>query len=387
MKRKFIYLASLLALSSNLLFAQTVSMRVAQVSHSVVDPDGAGPATGSVTIKFELMASAAGILADGISLSFVFQSAKLMAVAPTTNTTVKKGPLAAILPAWPQTVDNEIGNILSTPVVYGGNSYDRRMIINFSEPSGNPNLPIPTTFTSFAEITYWTKTTTFPQGGFIAAEPGSILPQNELSAEGGLASYPYLSPNLNLAAPLGTNVAPVQFSKFNATCNDKGASIQWATAQEQNTKSFDVEKSFDGNNWKTIATVKAAGNSSVEKNYQQLDLNAGAAFYRLKQIDSDGKISYTSIATTTCTPKQIDMVIYPVPAKDVLNISISSFKNAKTTLVIYDATGKQVKIINENIVIGNNNFQLNLSGFVSGQYVIRSLDETININKKFTILK
>ena len=382
---------SILSLSK----AQVTEWRLVNAVYSAIDPDAAGPALGSVTFKLQIHTIAGSIpninvLATGWS----YQSTKAM-IPTTPGCTIVSNPAnvvvspAFVTAGFAYTVVNQC-NIVNFTI--GGKIFDRRAVGTLD----GTGITLTTAWTDVMTITMWTLSSTAPQGGFALINSGSSS-TTDLTAPNLFTTYsvsdvdgtefPVNSLTMNPALSLTGSVAPVQFSKFNATCNDKGASIQWATAQEQNTKSFEVEKSFDGNNWKTIATVKAAGNSSLEKNYQQLDINAGAAYYRLKQLDNDGKISYTSIATTTCTPKQIDMVIYPVPAKDVLNISISSFKNAKTTLAIYDATGKQVKVINENIVIGNNNIQLNLDGFVSGQYVIRSLDAGLEINKKFTILK
>ncbi|MEZ5028370.1 MAG: hypothetical protein R2765_06245 [Ferruginibacter sp.] len=119
-------LISLFAISAGRVFAQTVSMRVQQVGYSSADPDGAGPATAAVTVEFQLMASVAGIMADGMGLSFVYQSSMLMATP--TNTTVPVGPLAAAGINWVQGVDNRVGNPVS--VSYGGQSFDRRMIVN-----------------------------------------------------------------------------------------------------------------------------------------------------------------------------------------------------------------------------------------------------------------
>lgn len=81
-------------LIANSVLSQTVSMRIVQTSYSAVDPDGAGPATGSVTIEFQLMTSSGTVLGDGMGLSFVYQSSQLM---PTpTNTTTAQGPLLKI---------------------------------------------------------------------------------------------------------------------------------------------------------------------------------------------------------------------------------------------------------------------------------------------------
>ena len=182
-------------LIANVSISQTISMRIVQTGFSAIDPDGAGPAKGSVTIQFELMATGGPVLGDGLGLSFAYQTAFLI---PTpTNTTVAKGPVASSA-GWIQNVDNRLGNdVISGPVVYGGKSFDKRMIINFNQISGLDNATFPNVWTPVAEVTYWTLGTIVPEGGYATPEAGDIIHQNALSSDGGLTSYEYLSPDLN----------------------------------------------------------------------------------------------------------------------------------------------------------------------------------------------
>ena len=360
--------------------AQSVSVRVAQASYDNTDPDGAGPATGSVTIHFELSATA-NLLADGIPFSMVYQSSKLMATP--TNTTVKTGPLAAAPTNWSQTVDNRAGN--SVNVTYGGNTFDKRMIISFSQPVGVPDVPVGATVTAYVDITYWTLGTSYPQGGFITPEPGAILAQNELSTDGGQTTYPYLSPDLNTPVPLGASVTPVTFSSFNVKCSDKGASIAWATETESNSSHFEIQKSQNGNEWTTLNSLASTGNSSSHKDYQYLDLQGGKGFYRIRQVDLDGKSFYTNVIPSTCTSRSLSVAVYPVPADNNITVAIQSDKEVKTTLQIVDATGRVV--IKQNAVIkqGNNNLVIDVHQLPSGKYILMSSDASIYLNKIFIV--
>src|ERR1019366_805758 len=202
-------------LIANSVLSQTVSIRLVQTNYSSIDPDGAGPATGSVTIQFELMTSAGTILGDGLGLSFVYQSAMLM---PTpTNTTTPEGPVASST-GWNQMVDNRTGTDVS--VTYGSQTFDKRMIITFNQSSGLDNASFPNAWTPVAQVTYYTLGASAPEGGYATPEDGTTLPQNSLSADGGLTSYDYLSPNLNTPLPLGSGTVPVLFTKFETHCTN-----------------------------------------------------------------------------------------------------------------------------------------------------------------------
>lgn len=361
--------------------AQVVSMRVIQSSYSETDPDGAGLATGIVSFRFELMASSP-VLADGVGLSVVFQSDKLMATP--TNTTLLLGPLASAA-AWVQGVDNRAGSPI-TPVNYGGQSFDTRMLVTFNQAQGIPNATIPPTWTAVCEVTYWTKGNTYPNGGYIVNQPGSVVAQNELSSDGGLSTYPLESPNLNTPIPLGAAL-PVLFSQFEAKCSNNGTAISWSTEQEANSAYFELERSINGTTWKTLGRTPAAGNSTSTRKYNQLDLEAGNAMYRVKQVDKDGQVIYTNIERANCQVKNVSAVIYPVPATDVLNVVIKSDKAVRTQLMVFEISGKLVKRLDANVQNGTNNFSIDLKGLTSGDYILKSSDAGIELNKQFTIIR
>ena len=166
--------------------------------------------------------------------------------------------------------------------------------------------------------------------------------------------------------PLGSSILPVLFTKFDAGCTNNGAMVSWSTGSEFNSNYFELQRSTNGNDWTSVATVKAAGNSSTGHTYQQLDLNGGQAYYRIKQVDLDGHAIYTSIIRTNCERKAIDMVIYPVPARDILNVVIRSDKSLKTQLLLVDGVGKIVRKMEVTLSNGSNTFLFNLKGLASG---------------------
>jgi len=364
------------------IYCQTSSIRVVQAVYSGVDPDGAGPATGSVTIQFELLASPASLLGDGMGLSFVYQSSKLM---PTpTNTTTPQGPVAAAA-GWNQMVDNRAGTDVS--VTYGGQTFDKRMIITFNQLSGLDNLTIPTVFTAVAQVTYWTLGSTAPEGGYITAEDGTTVPQNSLSSDGGLTSYNFLSPDLNTPVALGSGTLPVLFTKVEAKCNNNGALVSWSTPAEFNSDYFELQHSSNGNDWTGVKILKAAGTSSASHTYQVTDFAGGVQYYRIKGVDKDGQFVYTAVMKSNCSVPDITVNIYPVPAKDLLNIVIGSKKYLKTKLLIVDGSGKLVRTVNTTFVTGNNSLQVDLKGLPSGDYLLHTSSSGNDVNKSFSIIR
>lgn len=88
---------------------------------------------------------------------------------------------------------------------------------------------------------------------------------------------------------------PVELTSFDARYQNKQVTLNWATATEKNADSFTVERSFDGKSFEALTVIKAAGNSNSRKEYSAIDrsMRTGTNYYRLKQADLDGKLTYT----------------------------------------------------------------------------------------------
>lgn len=95
----------------------------------------------------------------------------------------------------------------------------------------------------------------------------------------------------------GVGALPVHFSGFNVAVQNKNVLVEWATASESNSAYFEIQRSENGADWKTIGTVNAAGNSSVVKTYSYTDysVSVAIAYYRVKQVDIDGRFVMTAI--------------------------------------------------------------------------------------------
>ncbi len=147
--------------------------------------------------------------------------------------------------------------------------------------------------------------------------------------------------NTTLSFPIVYSVLPVTLLNFSALKDNDKVTISWQTASESNTDHFTVERSGDGLNWQELKTIKAAGNSSALLNYEYTDESvlAGRAYYRLKQIDTDGKITYSEVKLVENRPVEKKIRIYPIPSRDnILNLDgITDYKNHE--LVIINTAG------------------------------------------------
>lgn len=150
-----------------------------------------------------------------------------------------------------------------------------------------------------------------------------------------------------------TNAAvPVRFVNFTATKTSNGIQLNWSTAQEDNSASYQVERSGDGIVFESIGSLQAAGFSAVLKEYTYKDASPikGIAFYRIRQIDLDGKFMFSKVVTIN--NKFSGMVIrYANPVNDQLFIELADSGPAvRTEWKMYDLSGR---ILMKGISNGN----------------------------------
>jgi hypothetical protein len=138
------------------------------------------------------------------------------------------------------------------------------------------------------------------------------------------------------------SVLPITLHEFTASVQSKKTVLlQWTTDLETNNDHFDIERSMDGNHFSTIGTIKGKGNSSTRTRYTWVDsLPApGVNEYRLRQVDLDGKYSYSPITQVTINARgQTTISAYPNPVTNYLTINSPAGEQI-VSVNIYNAIG------------------------------------------------
>ncbi len=152
---------------------------------------------------------------------------------------------------------------------------------------------------------------------------------------------------------------PVVFMDFNAKREQRAVRLHWSTASEQDNDRFDVMHSSDGRHFRTIGSIKGHGNSAVQRDYYYVDSHAenGINYYRLNQVDVDGKSNYSrTIYIKMDLKNNINVQIFPNPAHDRVTIRCDGLRTGDIVSVeMYTSGGflvhKQSAKINEELEI------------------------------------
>lgn len=168
--------------------------------------------------------------------------------------------------------------------------------------------------------------------------------------------------------------APVTLTSFTAHAKGNGVSIDWSTSQELNNDYFQVERSADGSsNWKVVATVNGSGNSQVARKYNAFDASplTGINYYRLKQVDNDGKGTYSNTVAVKIQLQKTSISVLVNPFYNTLTVNIVSPSTEMVTARLLDVTGKQVAVQNWSVNNGTSRKDFNnLSGLQHGMYIL-----------------
>ncbi len=183
---------------------------------------------------------------------------------------------------------------------------------------------------------------------------------------------------------------PVKYSSFDATVEDKAVSLKWVTEQELNHDRFEVQRSFDANNFKTIGLVLDAEISNgASKTYRfkdnSVELQGRAiVYYRLKQIDISGGVSYSVILAVKLQAKAgVNLQVAPNPFVEKLYVRFTSNENGNAQIRIINISGQPVLTKQSGISKGYNTLQVDgLSQLPTGVYVAEVAVNGVIIDKQ-----
>jgi predicted CopG family antitoxin len=182
---------------------------------------------------------------------------------------------------------------------------------------------------------------------------------------------------------------PVTLLNFSAVgISDSKVNLQWTTGCEINNAFFSIERSLDGKAFSEIGKVASLGNVCATQEYLYSDetiatlKSVTTVYYRLKQVDIDGKFSYSNIILLKLRNKGKLDIVNTYFSSNNLNVKFNAETQEKTTVSISDITGK---LINTNTIfsqIGINNFIYDMGRLGSGIYLVTINNNTDKVSTK-----
>jgi hypothetical protein len=165
---------------------------------------------------------------------------------------------------------------------------------------------------------------------------------------------------------------PVTWLDFTAQKTDKHAvDLKWSTATEINNDHFEIQRSTDGTSFSTIGSVLA----SNKRAYLFTDIKPlSTNYYRIKQIDKDGKYSYSSIIKITFDNNNILLQVYPNPAHNTTSVYAQK-ELSEVEIILADISGKIIYHNYYNSIEVGQHVDVPVQHLVTGVYVLKVISD------------
>ncbi len=184
------------------------------------------------------------------------------------------------------------------------------------------------------------------------------------------ATNPSANFNSLLGFSNGTSL-PVELTSFEAHKYESDVSLTWETATEVNSDHFEIMHSTDGENFSSIGTVAAQGNSNhfIRYDFTHEKPGNGIHYYQLVEYDADGAFEkFKTIIVNMNDDLEMITQLFPNPTKSYTSLYFNSSVGGCYFITINDLSGKEVYSAKIGTMIGENLFKISMVEFAEGTY-------------------
>lgn len=211
----------------------------------------------------------------------------------------------------------------------------------------------------------WYATTNLLNNGFTISGTVSLSGNFSNNAEGQRIELSF-----GYTSQANAGLLPLGLEDFKVQRTGQGANLlQWNTLYESNTSHFEIQRSADEQNYTTIGTVTASGESNTLRSYTYTDRTAGNGtwYYRLLAKDKDGQQNFSGIVKVKGNNER--------STSSILNVSSSQIRlqfhqNANRVIRVLDMNGQvQFQMQSKEQVL-----QIPVTSLMTGNYVVHITD-------------
>ncbi|MFT3935752.1 MAG: T9SS type A sorting domain-containing protein [Chitinophagaceae bacterium] len=186
----------------------------------------------------------------------------------------------------------------------------------------------------------------------------------------------------NFFITAASSALPVTLQSFTVKAVNNTSLLQWETASELNNDHFDIERSANGVAFTKIGRVQGHGTTTIAQQYTFTDAVplAGNNYYRLAQVDLDGKVTYSQIRLLSFNVQAGALKAFPNPAKSTLHIQLPQAAPGQHSLQLYNLSG--VQVLMQSVPAGSLQMDADISSLSAGIYILRYGNESVRVVKQ-----
>lgn len=177
------------------------------------------------------------------------------------------------------------------------------------------------------------------------------------------------------------NPLPVDWLNFTAFSKSPDNILQWEAIENSMTDLYFIQYSYDGETFTTFDEVKAQGEGTVSYELAHKDVNAAKMYYRIKQVDFNGEVSFSPVRSVSAH-SSVEVSAYPNPFSEQVLVELNGSKNTEATIRLTSVTGQI--IYDANIIIDSEHqvAEVSTASIQKGTYIL-----TVTINDETQQLK
>jgi hypothetical protein len=184
-------------------------------------------------------------------------------------------------------------------------------------------------------------------------------------------------------------VLPLRLTAFNGRIEKANGLLTWKTDNEINTQTFIVERSTDGRSYTAAGKVQASNESGVHQ-YAFTDKQVGqlgvpVIYYRLKQVDIDGRSTYSRVLMLQVEGSGDQVVCYPNPVTSETNLTITLDKAGTVQARLIDNGGNVLQAQHWALGAGATSIPLDMTRLSKGMYYLEITGTTLK--KQVSLVK
>ena len=187
----------------------------------------------------------------------------------------------------------------------------------------------------------------------------------------------------NASCP-GLSALPVDIVLFGGKLYGNEVLLKWTIKNETNLARYEVERSFNGTSFTKIGTVQASGISEYDFTDNVSNTSGRRIYYRLKNIDKDGKFKYSDVFTLH-VPLNTKFTISPNPAGSYFQIKLNYAGNEKVSIQVLDITGKMIS--KQEAVANSNIITMSTTNISNGNYLVRVIINGAEFIQRLVVAK
>lgn len=167
------------------------------------------------------------------------------------------------------------------------------------------------------------------------------------------------------------STVPITINYFKGEKTSIGNKLNWSVNCLSNSSRIILQKSIDAERFDDTYLVDASANNCLQPfAFTDLQSQFSTNFYRLKLIEIDGKVSYSSIVAIDNSKNKIIDITPPTLMNDKIIFNATTSEKNQLTINITGVSGKLIKVNLINLFPGDNQIKIDCNRLAAGIYNI-----------------